>query len=336
MPASIFRYVWQTSGRHQIWLGLLATAIFLLTMGPLELQRRIVNSALESGAMGHVVWLCAAYAALVVGAGGIKLAFNVYRGWISESAVRSLRRKVYDHGIECASCSDSREEGIGMSIILAEAEPVGGFVGMSISEPLMQIGTLVTVFAYMLDLQPWMALFSIVLFSVQVFFIPRLQRAINRRASGRIRVMREVSGALIDDFAPGPTPDNQQRAFVERVNRIFGLNMQIYWLKFTMNFLMNLTHHFGVISVLLVGGWYVLEHKVEVGTVVAFISGLKQVNEPWGDLVDYFREMTVSQVKYRLIAGVLEGPMPHASYIAAVAAEEVSPGASGMSLRSVE
>jgi ABC-type multidrug transport system fused ATPase/permease subunit len=326
MPASIFGYVWQTSGRHQIWLGLLATTIFLLTMGPLELQRRIVNSALGSGTIARVAWLCAAYAALVLGASGIKLGFNVYRGWISESAVRGLRRRVYDHAIECENCSDPREEGIGMSIILAEAEPVGGFVGMSISEPLMQIGTLVTVFAYMLDLQPWMAFFSIVLFSVQVFFIPRLQRAINRRAAGRIRVMREVSGAMIDDFAPGSTPPNQRRAFAERVNRIFGFNMQIYWLKFTMNFLMNLTHHFGVISVLLVGGWYVLKHQIEVGTVVAFISGLKQVNEPWGDLVDYFREMTVSQVKYRLIAGVLEGPKPHASYIASVAAEEVSAG----------
>jgi hypothetical protein len=28
--------------------------LFILTMGPLELQRRIVNSALESGAIGRV------------------------------------------------------------------------------------------------------------------------------------------------------------------------------------------------------------------------------------------------------------------------------------------
>src|SRR5437867_4398219 len=155
MPASIFGYVWQTSGRHQIWLALLAIAIFLLTMGPLELQRRIINSALGSGTMGRVAWLCAAYAALVLGVGGIKLGFNIYRGWISESAVRGLRRRVYDHAIECENCSDPQQEGIGMSIILAEAEPVGGFVGMSISEPLMQIGTLVTVFAYLAALQPW-------------------------------------------------------------------------------------------------------------------------------------------------------------------------------------
>ena len=51
-----------------------------------------------------------------------------------------------------------------------------------------------------------------------------------------------------------------------------------------------------------------MRHQLEVGTVVAFITGLKQVIDPWGDLVNYFREMTVSQVKYRLIANVLEAP----------------------------
>jgi ABC-type multidrug transport system fused ATPase/permease subunit len=317
MPAGIFTYAWQTTARHQIWLAALAITIFLLTMGPLELQRRIVNSALESGAMAHVAWLCAAYAALVIGAGGIKLSFNIFRGWINESAVRDLRRRVYDHAVECEHCSDPQQEGIDISIILAEAEPVGDFVGVSISEPLMQIGTLITVFGYMVVLQPGMTVFSLILFSVQVFFIPRLQRAINRRAAGRIKVMREVSGTLIDDFAHRPTAANRHRVFGERIDRIFKLNMQIYWLKFTMNFLMNLTHHFGVISVLLIGGWYILEGQIEVGTVVAFISGMKQVNEPWNDLVDYFREMTVSQVKYRLIAGILQGPLPHDAYVAA-------------------
>lgn len=330
MPSGAFGYAWQTSGRCQIWLAALAILLFVLTMGPLELQRRIVNSALESGAMDRVAWLCAAYAAFVLGAGGIKLGFNMFRGWISENAVRDLRRRVYAHAAECEDCSDPKQEGTGISIILAEAEPVGGFVGTSISEPLMQIGTLVTVFAYMVVLQPWMATLSLILFSVQVLFIPRLQRAINRRAAGRIEVMRELSAAMLSDFAPGPTPASRRHAFAGRIDRIFGLNMQIYGLKFSMNFLMNLTHHFGIIGVLLVGGWYVLQGQVEVGTVVAFISGLKQINDPWGDLVDYFRELTVTQVKYRLIAAILGGPMPHASHIAAATGTGLLPGSSAI------
>jgi ABC-type multidrug transport system fused ATPase/permease subunit len=308
LPASLFGYAWQAGRRHQLALGLMAVAIFLLTMGPLELQRRIVNSALASGEFGRIAWLCAAYGALVAGAGAIKLLFNVHRGWLGETAVRDLRRRVYAHGIAPHDGADLDAEGVDMSIILAEAEPVGGFVATSFSEPLMQIGTLLTVFGYMIALEPWIALFSIFLVSVQVLFIPRLQRMINRRAADRIQTMRALGGAMIDDFGPGTTPAARQRAFHERVDRVFVLNVEIFWRKFLMNFLMNLTHHFGLIGVLLVGGWLIVEGRLEVGTVVAFISGLKQVNDPWGDLVNYLREMAVSQVKYRLIAAVLDGP----------------------------
>ena len=49
--------------------------------------------------------------------------------------------------------------------------------------------------------------------------------------------------------------------------------------------------------------------KTEVGTVVAFISGLSRMNDPWGALVDYFRELTNVDVKYRMIAAALDKPL---------------------------
>jgi ABC-type bacteriocin/lantibiotic exporter with double-glycine peptidase domain len=50
----------------------------------------------------------------------------------------------------------------------------------------------------------------------------------------------------------------------------------------------------------------VIEGKTEIGTVVAFISGMNRMNDPWGDLVNYFRDLTNAAVKYRLIARVLD------------------------------
>ena len=84
----------------------------------------------------------------------------------------------------------------------------------------------------------------------------------------------------------------------------------MYKLKFTMNFLMNLSHHAGVAGALALGGWYVLHSRTELGTVVAFISGLAKLNDPWGDLVNWFRDMTVNRVKYRLLAAALRAPAP--------------------------
>ena len=39
---------------------------------------------------------------------------------------------------------------------------------------------------------------------------------------------------------------------------------------------------------------------------MAFVSGLHKVNDPWGDLVNWYREMAVVAAKYRLLVGALE------------------------------
>ena len=42
--------------------------------------------------------------------------------------------------------------------------------------------------------------------------------------------------------------------------------------------------------------------QLEVGGVVAFISAVGRLNDPWGDLVNYFRDLNVTQVKFGLVA----------------------------------
>ena len=40
--------------------------------------------------------------------------------------------------------------------------------------------------------------------------------------------------------------------------------------------------------------------------MVAFISGLARTNDPWNDIVDFFRNLANTGVKYALIEQVLE------------------------------
>ena len=98
----------------------------------------------------------------------------------------------------------------------------------------------------------------------------------------------------------------REKTYGRRVADVYRLNMQIFRRKFGMNFLMNLFYQLGIIGILSVGGWLLLHGKTEVGTVVAFISGLNRMNDPWGDLVNYFRDLTNAGVKYRMIASALD------------------------------
>ncbi len=299
LPRNIFRFILGTSGIHQLLLVILTVVVFLIEVVPLELQRRVVNDLVKHREYSLVVMLCAAYAGVVLTHGGLKLILNVYRGWVGERATRDLRLRIRVL-LEYASAAPAPEaQGVEVSMIVAEVEPIGGFVGSAISEPLLQIGVMASVLAYMTHLDPWMALTAFGLFLPQLIFVPLMQRAIIRRTGRRVQVLRGLSVSIVT-----PEYNEAQRGHADdaRIDRVFDLDMGIFRFKFTMNFLMNLCNHLQVVAALLLGGWYVYTDQLEIGGVVAFISGVGRLNDPWGDLVNYFRDVSVTMVKYRLVA----------------------------------
>jgi ABC-type multidrug transport system fused ATPase/permease subunit len=312
LPQSLFRYVLATSWIHQIPLLALTVAAFLLEVVPLELQRRIVNDTVKHRPYITIVLLCAVYAAAIVVQGAMKLGMNVYRGWIGETAKRDLRQRV------CGALGDAPgvvpqagAQGTAVAMVISEVEPIGGFIGSAVSEPLLQAGILLTVLAYIVHLDRWMAAAALALFVPQLVFVPLMQRAMNRRTGARVWMLRHIGGGIIAQRDPGNgrgpgngrDPDEGcDPVNAGRIDRVFQLNMGILKIKFTMNFLMNLCSHLQVVAALLLGGWWVLQGEIEIGGVVAFISGMARLNDPWGDLVNYFREISLTQVKYRLLA----------------------------------
>jgi len=294
MPRTVMGYVLRYTAMHQAGLALLSVSVFLLAAVPLELQRRIVNELTNKGTAAAVFWLAAVYACVALVEQMLKTALNIYRGWVAESTVRSLRSDVLDVDVNHTQA----EVGVEIAMILEEAEPIGGFTGISVSEPLLQTGILASVIGYMFYLQPYLALLGVAFFLPQMVFVPMLQMAINRRAQARILVKRAISGELVDDAHDGDAADSKKIA----IGRIFNLNMGIYKLKYSMNLLMNLMYYLGVATALCVGGWFVLEGRIEIGTVVAIVGGLGKLNDPWGDLVNWAREFSVVSVKYRLFA----------------------------------
>jgi ABC-type multidrug transport system fused ATPase/permease subunit len=288
LPRTMMGYVVRSSGRHQLALAILSAAVFGLSSVPLELQRRVVNDAIKNGATETIFWLAVAYAGVALLEQALKMVLNVYRSWVSEDAVRTLRKTLED--VQAPEHCAGDATGTHTAMAVAEAEPIGGFVGMAISEPLLQAGILLSVIGYMAWLEPWTLLLSLGYLLPQALFVPPMQQAINRRAADRIKTLRRVSGDIVESG----TPDEQ------RIERVFALNMGIYKLKFGMNLGMNLMYAFAVAVALGAGGWFAITGRIDVGTVVAVVSGLGKLKDPWGDLVSWARELSVDSVKYRL------------------------------------
>jgi ABC-type bacteriocin/lantibiotic exporter with double-glycine peptidase domain len=301
----LYGYIWLISARAQVVLAALSIIICLIDLVPLELQRRIVNDAIGQKAFTTLVWLCGVYAVTALVQGVTKLAWNVHRNSVGEAASKRLRLETFAAALRHPDPAPTAKEGVGVSIVLSEADPVGLFVATSVSEPVLHGGVLISVFAYLLYLQPLMALVAMALFVPQCIVVPMVQNAINRRTEERIKVMRRLSTGIVTETSEDEL-EREARSYKQRVGAIYALNVQIYWRKYSVNFLINLLYHLGTVGILFVGGLFVMRGSTEVGTVVAFISGLTKVNDPWNDLVNFFRDMTNARVKYRLIAKVLD------------------------------
>jgi ABC-type bacteriocin/lantibiotic exporter with double-glycine peptidase domain len=306
MVKELYRYIWKVSARDQVILSLLAAAVFLIELVPLELQRRIVNGAVEGRPFGFIGLLCVIYVVVMGAQGGLKLVMNVYRGSVTEAANQRLRIQVNSPATGAsASAAAPGGEGVKISIIVSEVESIGGFVGASFSEPMLNAGILLSILGYMIFTQPWLALVALLIFCPQLLFIPFLQDAINLRTKQRIQTMRALSVDIVNEAAEREGVRTHQ-TFRRRIANVYRLNMEIFRRKFGMNFLMNLLYHLGIVGILGMGGWLVLQGKTEVGTIVAFISGLNRMNDPWNDLVDFFRNLTNTGLKFRMIAAQLD------------------------------
>ena len=263
----------------------------------------MVNHAIKESGLRSIMILAFTYAGIVLVQGLTKMVANIYRGWVSEHAVRTLRShiNILDHG-ETGERT-AVERGVQVSLIVAESEPVGAFMGECMAEPVLQGGIMFCVVGYLIYLQPVIALVLIGVYGPQCIFVPLMQRGINRRAQARIATLREASGGVIGHDGVSDERARQERRFA----RVFKLNIGVYRLKYGMNFLMNFCHQLGIAAILGIGGWFVVLGKIQIGTVVAFISGLATVKDPWDDLATWFQTMMVTGARYTLMRQTLEG-----------------------------
>ena len=303
LPTGFFALVMRISGGDQVWLSALSGLVAVLSTVPLEIQRRVVDRSLKEGSFRSIGFFVLTFAGAALLQGLVKLLSNVYRGWVSEHAVRSLRSLINrrDDAAQHVPVATAASEGTEISMVIAESEPIGAFVGESISELLLEGGTLASVGVYLVLLQPSMALVILAVFLPQLVFVPLMQHAITTRAEARISTLRSASAALVGQDDGEDRRREQEARFAD----VFSINMGIFKLKFTMNFLTNLCHQLGIAGILGIGGWFVVSGTTQVGTVVAFISGLKTMKDPWDDLTTWFQTMMIARARYGLLRDAL-------------------------------
>ena len=306
-----YAYVWRSSASRQIILIILAAMAAVLAMAPLELQRHIINTLAGRETAERLAWLCGGYLIAALSLSGLKYTVNIKSAGLGEAMIRSLREQVFSSGSPSRSDETLDEaakdkSGTLVTMISTEAEAVGKFVGDCISTPVVQAGTLLSVLGYMLYTEPRLGLVVLLIAVPQVFIVPLIQRRINVQVRERVRTLRHAGDLVVDNTQRSRASASGLSSEVRKAfETIYGVRLRVFKLKFGLKFLVSGLQSVGVFTLLFAGGMLVLNGKTEIGIVVAFISGLDRVLDPWRELIAFVRSTSAAKVQFDLIEGTL-------------------------------
>jgi len=286
--ASLPRYVWLMSGPHQLALAGLAVLAAALNLAPIELQRRMVDDAIAPGD-ARLLWLLGLlYGATLLAHQGAKVALGVYQAWVAERTAAYTRRHLY--GLHAG-------EGAGelVSILNAEVDKLGGFVGEGPSRAAVNLATLLGVLAYMAVVEPRIAVLAAVLLAPQIALTPLVQRRLNVLIRRRLTLLRRLGERTV-------APAAREAAMARLILAILRNRMAYMRLKLAMKAALNLLNGAAPLAILLWGGWLAVRGETTVGVLLAFVSGFSRMADPIRELIAFYRQAAQAGVQHRMIA----------------------------------
>jgi ABC-type bacteriocin/lantibiotic exporter with double-glycine peptidase domain len=294
----LYRAVWRVTGREQPLLIFLSLLVAALAAAPLKFQQLVVNSLVGGGDLRRVAWLCAGFFAAVLLSAALKFALGLQLSVVGERVVLQIRQRLYANYVADAlgDAENLPRRGTLVTMLAAEAEVVGSFAGAAIATPLLQLGTLVSVIAFIVVSQPWLGVLAVVVVVPQAAIVAAIQASINHRVRERVQALRDASDRIsVSDLA------RVEDEVLADFRAIFATRRRIFFLKLSSKFALGAISALGKVGILFLGGWLVLEGRSDVGTVVASLTGLTRIDGPWRDLVSFFRSASTVRVKYAML-----------------------------------
>jgi putative ABC transport system ATP-binding protein len=325
MIKSIFGYIFYYSKSQQIKLLLFILLSFPFLYGSLDLPKTIINEAIggkassydilgfEFGQLSYLWTLCGIFLSLVFINGGFKYFINVYRGVMAERMLRRLRYQLIERVLRFPLPHFRNiSQGEIVSMVMAETEPLGGFIGESFSLPVFQGGILITILTFMFIQDPVMGIAAISLYPLQAYLIPKLQRRVNQLGKERVKHARKVSERLgemvtsVADIHANDTAHFELADFSKRLGIIYEIRREIYRKKFFIKFLNNFLAQLTPFFFFSIGGYLVIKGDLTLGGLVAILAAYKDLSPPWKDLLSYYQRMEDAKIKFTQVVEQFE------------------------------
>jgi len=326
---TVFGYIIAHSKLQQLYILVITVISFPFLYMMFELPKLIINDAIDGDEFPRslplvgtdldqitFLWvLSGAFLAVVLINGGFKYYINIYRGSLGERMIRRLRYQLLD-AVTRFPLPHFRNVSQGeiVSMVTAETEPLGGYMGNAVAVPVFQGGTLLTLLAFMFAQDVVLGLAAVSLYPIQGWLIPRLQKTVNRLNKQRIKHVRKTSeriGELVGGVSEIHNHDTARFELAElgkQLGLIYSIRWDIYRAKFFIKFCNNFIAQITPFFFYAIGGYLVINGELSFGAMVAVLAAYKDLSAPWKLLLQHYQRMEDARVKYDQLISQFQPP----------------------------
>ena len=194
-------FSWVFSGHLKLKIILLLTILVsvLTRVFPLEMQKRIVNQAINLKAIDLLLLYCGLYLAAVLTNSALKYLISVLQTIIGQRAAAGMRKELYRHTLNLPlRFFRKTQPGMVVQSFATELATAGDFVGMAVAIPVTSVLTLIAFAVYLLWLNPLLAVVSFAVYPLDVFLITWLQKRSNLENIKRVDASRSLSIKIVE------------------------------------------------------------------------------------------------------------------------------------------
>lgn len=303
-------YFWVLK-RHRLWQAAILVLIVLsicLQILPLELQKRIVNIAIQSKDVDLLIRYSLGFLVSFISFGCLKFIINMMQAQLGQTILLEIRSELYGHLLQLPlNFFRDHPPGTIINAISGELSSVGHFIGTALTVPISLGLTLLSFGAYMIYLNPLLGGISLLLFPMELIIIPYLQKRYNRHNRNRIETLRSISNK-IDESVSGIIEiqgnalfPGEQKSFNAFASSLLATMKQLFIIKYAIKMINNLFQNLGPFLLFILGGYLTIQEEFSLGALIACLSAYEKVYDPWKEIIEFYQAHQDAVVRYNRV-----------------------------------
>lgn len=207
---------------------------------------------------------------------------------------------------------DKQSKGDVLSILTNDIDTFGQNFNQSITEIITAVCTVVGILIMMLSINVQMTLISLLILPISAFIVKKIVGKSQKYFTAQQEILGKVNGQ-VEEIYGGQSivkafnrEDEVLKEFKEKNEKLYTVGWKSQFMGGFMYPVMNFIGNLGYVAIAIIGGYFTIQGKIQVGDIQSFIQYNKQFTRPIGEIAQIMTQIQTMIAAVERVLGFLD------------------------------